>query len=393
MSLDEGDEFEARQAAAAAKRGKTKKKEGATKDLIGVGHPMYWEARYREELDEMVGKIDVFDWYCPFEPVWDMISNFIDVHANHKILVVGVGRSNVVECLYKSGYRDITAIDISPTMVKRMQDKYAHLTGVNFLCLDVREMVTLNSDAFSLVIDKACIDAIFTSTDFITSSKRAFNEIYRVLRQDGNFFCVTHATPLSRVPYLRSIEWAIDISKIVEGENLTLFCLTKTTDRAMLDKKIVGAEAAIQRRSSALVSSLDQKMNKSSTNRNKANAGALTVTASVDRMIEMVDESQEVDGDENAAGGAAGGGGSPGKASSPGKDAGGHPPPLEPAGLARKSLTKAIAEHIKSAVATAKTEEASPTPQAKPATGHTKAVVIGNSRQEKNRHGAALKKK
>jgi len=299
MALDEGDEWEARQAAAAAKGKKMKKKDGQTKDTIGVGHPMYWEARYRDELEDMVGKIDLFDWYCPFEPVWDMISNFIDVHANHKILVVGVGRSNIIECLYKSGYRDITAIDISPSLIKRMQDKYAHLTGVDFLCMDVREMTALNNNSFSLVIDKGCIDALFCGTDFISSSKRAFSDVYRVLRQDGIFFSVTHATPLSRVPYFRSIDWAIDISKIVAGESLTLFCLTKTSDRLLLDRKIVGAEAAIQKRSSALVSSLDQKMNKSSTTRSKANAGALTVTASVDKMIEMVDDSQAVDGDED----------------------------------------------------------------------------------------------
>ena len=301
MALDAGDEWEAKQAAAANKRKKKAGKDSLTKDTIGVGHPMYWEARYRDELDEMVGKIDLFDWYCPFEPVWDMISNFIDVHANHKILVVGVGRSNIIESLYKSGYRDITAMDISPSLVKRMQDKYVHLTGVNFVCLDVREMLSLQSDAYSLVIDKGCIDAVFCGTDFITSSKRAFNEIYRVLRPNGGiFFSVSHATPLSRVPYFRSIEWAIDISKLVEGESLTLFSLTKTTDRALLDKKIVGAEAGVQKRASALVSSLDQKMNKSSTTRSKANAGALTVTASVDKMIEMVDESQEVDGDQEA---------------------------------------------------------------------------------------------
>jgi len=298
MSLDAGDEWEAKQAAAAKKRVKSKKTDSATKDTIGIGNPFYWEARYREELEEMVGKIDLFDWYCPFEPVWDMISNFIDVHANHKILVVGVGRSNIIESLYKSGFRDITAIDISPSLVKRMQDKYAHLTGVDFLCQDVREMMSLKSDSYSLVIDKGCIDAVFCGTDFITSSKRAFNEIYRVLRPEGGIlFSVSHASPLSRVPYFRSIEWAIDISKLVEGEGLTMFSLTKTSDRLLLDKKIVGAEASVQQRSSSLVSSLDQKMNKSSTTRSKANAGALTVTASVDKMIEMVDESQEVDGD------------------------------------------------------------------------------------------------
>lgn len=296
--LDEGDEFEARQIANAARNQKKKKKDGLTRDTIGLGHPSYWEVRYAEELEEMVGKIDTFDWYCEFEHAWDMIANFIDEHANHKILLLGVGRSKVVEYLYKKkGFRDITAMDISPSVIKRMQDKYAHLTGVEFICMDVCEMLTLKSDTYSIVIDKGCIDSLFCSTSFTTVVPKALNEVRRVLSMEGIFFCVSHATPLSRVPYFRAHSWAIEISKMVEGESLTLFALTKTDDAARLDKKIVGAEAGIIKKNSALVSSLDQKMNKSSTTRNKANAGALTVTASLDRMIEMVDETRDVDGD------------------------------------------------------------------------------------------------
>ena len=298
MSLDAGEEWEAKQAAAAKKKLKQKSSSAtkANKDTLGIGHPSYWDVRYKEECEEFVGLIDTFDWYCPFEYVWDMVETFINVKANHKILLVGLGRSNAIDVLYRQkGYHDITAIDISPTIVEKMQMKYVDCTGVNFLCMDVCEMLGLTSDAYSLVIDKACIDALFCSSSFITSVHRAFSEIFRVLKPDGLFFCVSHANPLARVPYFRRVPWAIDIGKLVEGEALSFFSLLKTNDRALLDKKIVGAEAAVQARSSMLVSSLDQKMNKGGSTRSKANSGALTVTASLDKMIEMVDESQEVD--------------------------------------------------------------------------------------------------
>lgn len=300
MALDAGDEWEAKQQANALK---TKKKKAtsaanATKDTLGIGHPSYWDVRYKDECEQFVGPVESFDWYCPFEYVWDMIETFLDIKVHHKILLIGLGRSNAIDHLYrKKGFHDITAIDISPTIIDKMQKKYLDCTGVNFVCTDVCEMLNMASDSYSLVIDKAAIDSLFCSSAFITVVHRALSEIFRVLKPEGIFFCISHANPLARVPYFRKVPWAIDIGKLTEGESLSLFTLLKTSDRALLDKKIVGAEAVVQVRSSMLVSSLDQKMNKSSTTRSRANAGALTVTASLDKMIEMVDESQEVDGD------------------------------------------------------------------------------------------------
>jgi len=52
-----------------------------------------------------------------------------------------VGRSNIVDTLYTTyGYRDITCIDISPTIIQAMKQQYESFTGVEFYTMDVMEV-------------------------------------------------------------------------------------------------------------------------------------------------------------------------------------------------------------------------------------------------------------
>ena len=240
---------------------------------------------------------ELFDWYCPFSELYSMIEGVFDSTAVHKVLVIGVGRSDVIECLYRKGYRDITAIDISNTIIVEMQKRYRDCTGVEFFVMDVKQLMKFSVDSFSLVIDKACIDSLFCGTDYMESTALAMAEVFRVMRNDGVFVSVSHGSKMSRVPYFRSIPWAIDCYKVPSdiGEHLTLYVLTKTTNMDLVNRKIVGAEASVQAKSSRVVSNLDQQMNKGSTTRSGQNTGSITVTASVDALAEMVAESADVD--------------------------------------------------------------------------------------------------
>jgi EEF1A lysine methyltransferase 4 len=264
--------------------------ENLNKDEIGLGAPYYWETKYKEEMAEVIGKVETFDWYVTFDLAWTMVESFLDHSVNHRILVVGCGRSNTVEVLYQQGFRDIVAIDISPSIIHKMQLKYEHLTGVEFFCMDVREMMTFSDSSFTFVIDKACIDSLMCMTDFVDSSERAFKEIFRVMKPDAVFCSISHCLPLARVPYLRLVRWAIDTAKMTEGEKLHLFVLCKTDDEVLLNRKVKGAEANVRPQAAGIVDSEDQTMNKSSTTRKAGGGGQLTVTSSLDRMMEMVNE-------------------------------------------------------------------------------------------------------
>ncbi len=272
--------------------------DSVTHGKMDIGNPAYWEMRYKDEIRDMIG-FELFDWYCPFRDLYEnMLETMFDAAAIHKVLVLGVGRSDIIETLYKKGFRDITAIDISESIIVEMQRKYESYTGVEFFVMDVRQLHKFTNSSFTVIFDKGCIDALFCGTDYMDASNLAFSELYRVMKMDAIFFHITHAPSVARVPYLRCVSWAIDRVKIPShiGEGLTLFVLVKTENEIMLAKKIQGAEAAVRSKTSRVVSNMDQQMNKTSTTKKGNNTGSLTVTASVDTLAEMVAESAEVDG-------------------------------------------------------------------------------------------------
>lgn len=262
---------------------------------MNIGETAYWDARYKLETDKMMS-FELFDWYCPFNKILPFIESVCEVNSFQKVLIIGVGRSNIVESLYRKGFRDITAIDISSTVIDAMQRKYATFTGVEFFVMDTRQLLKFSDETFSLIIDKACIDSLFCGTDFMDSTTLAIAEVFRVLKYSGVFVSVSHASALSRVPYLRTVRWAVDVYKVPAdiGESLSLYVLNKTTNQAMLDRKILGGEAVVPTKSSRVLSNLEQKT-KGTTTKTGLNTGCITVTASVDILAEMVAESADVD--------------------------------------------------------------------------------------------------
>lgn len=67
--------------------------------------------------------------------MYSVIESTIDTKKPHKVLIVGIGRSNVIDVLYHHGFKEITAIDISPLIIAQMQEKYRDYSGVDCMKL------------------------------------------------------------------------------------------------------------------------------------------------------------------------------------------------------------------------------------------------------------------
>lgn len=263
---------------------------------MNIGDPAYWDVRYKRDVADWA-TFELYDWYCPFNDLYPMLKNIYDTAKPHKVLIIGVGRSNIISILYSQGYRDITAIDISSTIIVEMQRKFESYPGVEFFVMDVRQLHKFKDDIFTIIFDKACIDSLFCGTDYKESSYLALSEIYRVLMKEGLFISVTNSPLLARVPYFRKFRWGIEPYKIPSeiGECLTLLVMTKTDNEDVLNKRIPGADIAVRHKEARVVSDFDQKMNKVSTTRSGANAGFITVAGSVDELADLIAESEEVD--------------------------------------------------------------------------------------------------
>ena len=118
--------------------------------------------------------------------------------------------------MYDDGYQYITNIDLSPTVVKSMQDIYAekcpHITYKHM------DMKALNYDNghFDAVIDKAAIDSVFCGDGAAAGVEQSINEIHRVLSPNGVFISVTYGPEEKRAHFYNKADynWNVTVKGI-----------------------------------------------------------------------------------------------------------------------------------------------------------------------------------
>ena len=262
------------------------------------GEPQYWDVRYQDEQATSSSGFENFDWFITFKDAYSTFESVINDREKSNILVVGVGKSDVIDVLYKKGFREIVSIDISPTIINQMKAQYKDYVGVEFFVMDVRELNLIQDQSFSIIIDKGCYDAGFCSVDMYENSERWCSEIYRVMKDEGVCCLFSHASLPSRIPYLRYKSWAIDVFPITLGDTLNMYALTRTTNVERVGRKFPGAEIVNPEEvvSKSVVSSIDQTQNKVSRTKTAANSGSVTVTSSIEILAKMVADNEESEG-------------------------------------------------------------------------------------------------
>lgn len=76
----------------------------------------------------------------------------------------------------KDKFKSVMNIDTSRVAINKMSEKCNRFESIKFLVNDIREC-ELETNAFSVVIDKACLDSILCAEDCTKNSKRALNEV------------------------------------------------------------------------------------------------------------------------------------------------------------------------------------------------------------------------
>uniref|UniRef100_A0A182M3C0 eEF1A lysine and N-terminal methyltransferase homolog n=1 Tax=Anopheles culicifacies TaxID=139723 RepID=A0A182M3C0_9DIPT len=155
------------------------------KTTADFGSTEYWNAFFRKR-----GK-HAFEWYGEYPELCDQLHQYIK--PKDEILVVGCGNSKLSMDLYDVGFKKITNIDISPVVIKQMQEaNRSTRPEMTWNQMDATAM-SFPDESFSVVLDKGTLDALFTdeSTAVVTVVQKYFTEIGRVLRAAGRYVCIS----------------------------------------------------------------------------------------------------------------------------------------------------------------------------------------------------------
>jgi ubiquinone/menaquinone biosynthesis C-methylase UbiE len=161
--------------------------------LRRFGQPQYWQQRY----ESIRTNEPTFDWYVP----WSRLVPFWETHVGAlpgrggpepHILYIGCGNSALPIDMHRDGLAYIWSIDRSEAAVNHMTE---HVKSLDIRTLAFKTMdashTTYRNSAFSVVIEKATLDATMNCDNALLVAHTILAEIRRVLKIGGLLFSVT----------------------------------------------------------------------------------------------------------------------------------------------------------------------------------------------------------
>ncbi|XP_034565871.1 eEF1A lysine and N-terminal methyltransferase [Notolabrus celidotus] len=144
----------------------------------------YWEKFFKKRGER------AFEWYGDYNSLCGVLHRYIKVPD--QVLVVGCGNSELSEQLYDVGYKHLTNIDISETVVTHMNQRNAERRpGLTFQQVDATQ-TPYEEGSFQACLDKGTLDAM-ASEEEGALARSMLSEVGRVLSVGGRYVCVTLA--------------------------------------------------------------------------------------------------------------------------------------------------------------------------------------------------------
>lgn len=132
----------------------------------------YWDQRYSNEEDDAT-----YDWFKNFSTLEMILTPHFPSHEA-RILELGCGNSDLSPSLHAAGYRNVTGIDFSPTLVGQMSRRHPQVSWIE---MDIREMVQ-RADvlggpvSWDVIIDKGTLDALVAERGSVWDPSEAVRE-------------------------------------------------------------------------------------------------------------------------------------------------------------------------------------------------------------------------
>ncbi|XP_020354851.1 eEF1A lysine and N-terminal methyltransferase isoform X1 [Oncorhynchus kisutch] len=172
----------------------------------------YWERFFKKRGEK------AFEWYGDYNKLCGVLHKYIK--PRDKVLVVGCGNSELSEQLYDVGYRHLTNIDISETVVNHMNQKNAkQRPDLTFQTVDATQ-TPYEDGSYQAVLDKGTLDAMASQEGALAG--RMLAEVGRVLGIGGRYVCVTLAQESViklAVEHFIQVGWAVRLHCLGDPES------------------------------------------------------------------------------------------------------------------------------------------------------------------------------
>ena len=76
--------------------------------------PEFWDQQFGQSKSQ-------FDWYLDFEQLRVYFEKVIPVPKSARVLLVGVGNSQLSEKMHDAGFQNTVSIDLSSVVIEKMQ--------------------------------------------------------------------------------------------------------------------------------------------------------------------------------------------------------------------------------------------------------------------------------
>lgn len=201
------------------------------------GEISYWDQRYNAER-KAHGQKHSFDWYCDLQDMWPVVETYGGedlVKTTQRTLVVGCGNSSLSESLLGKGFHNVWSIDVCKVVISFMQARYEDIPQLQYLVMDARKMDRFPDNYFNLIVEKACMDSLFSSLNSYQEVLRMNQEVCRILEPGRLFVSVTYGSPAMRMPHLQhqSLQWRVDHCPLPDKPGVFVYICTKNTEAQM----------------------------------------------------------------------------------------------------------------------------------------------------------------
>jgi len=165
----------------------------------------YWDRFFRTlrrggGVDTTGGSASSFEWYGCWKDFRDAVMFELQSareSPSFRSLVVGCGNSTMSEDMWTDGMKRVFNVDFSEEVVKEMETRAKEkcMDGLEYLVMNMLDLETSWTETFDAVFDKGALDALMAndSVESHTKGSRMLQEIDRVLKPGGTYFCVSLA--------------------------------------------------------------------------------------------------------------------------------------------------------------------------------------------------------